>query len=78
VLACCSDVCKYITKPPIQLGGRNQPEEIDMNTPVSTKLAALGVAMLMNITMIGAVAYLFNGQPSHAGGVTAALFAQAV
>ncbi len=49
-----------------------------MNTPVSTKLAALGVAMLMNITMIGAVAYLFNGQPSHAGGVTAALFAQAV
>jgi hypothetical protein len=49
-----------------------------MNTHISTKLAALGVALLMNVTMIGAVAYLFNGQPNQGGNATAALFAKAV
>jgi hypothetical protein len=49
-----------------------------MNTSFSTKLAALGVALLMNVTMIGAVAYLFNGQPNQSGSAMAALFAQAV
>ena len=31
-----------------------------MNTQISTKLAALAVALMMNSLLIGAVAYLFN------------------
>ncbi|HEV7612004.1 MAG TPA: hypothetical protein VGO37_09030 [Steroidobacteraceae bacterium] len=33
-----------------------------MNTQFSTKLAALGVALMMNSLLIGGVAYLFNSQ----------------
>jgi hypothetical protein len=33
-----------------------------MNTPISTKLAALVVALMMNSLMIGGITYLFNGQ----------------
>ena len=33
-----------------------------MNTQISTKLAALGVALMMNSLLIGGVAYLFRGQ----------------
>ena len=33
-----------------------------MNTQISTKLAALGVALIMNSVLIGSVAFLFNGQ----------------
>jgi hypothetical protein len=33
-----------------------------MTTQISTKLAALGVALMINSTMIGGIAYLFNGQ----------------
>jgi hypothetical protein len=33
-----------------------------MNTQISTKFAALAVALLMNSLIIGGVAYLFNGQ----------------
>jgi hypothetical protein len=33
-----------------------------MNTQISTKLAALAVALMMNSVIIGGVAYLFNGQ----------------
>jgi hypothetical protein len=33
-----------------------------MTTPFATRVAALGVALLVNTMMIGAVAYLFNGQ----------------
>jgi hypothetical protein len=33
-----------------------------MNTQISTKLAALGMALLMNSAIIGGVAYLFNTQ----------------
>jgi hypothetical protein len=32
-----------------------------MNTQLSTKLAALGVALMMNSLLIGGVAYLFSG-----------------
>ena len=32
-----------------------------MNTQPSSKLAALGIALMMNGLMIGGVAYLFNG-----------------
>ena len=31
-----------------------------MNTQISTKLAALAVALMMNSVIIGGVAYLFN------------------
>jgi len=33
-----------------------------MTTKVSTKLAALGVALLVNGVMVGAVAYLFSAE----------------
>jgi len=31
-----------------------------MNTQISTKLAALAIALMMNSLLIGGVAYLFN------------------
>ncbi len=38
-----------------------------VNTRISTKLAALGFALMVNSLMIGGTAYLFNGQlPQHA------------
>jgi len=37
-----------------------------MNTQISTKLAALAVALMMNSLILGGVAYLFNAQLSHA------------
>ena len=33
-----------------------------MNTQISTKFAALAVALMMNSLIIGGIAYLFNGQ----------------
>jgi hypothetical protein len=33
-----------------------------MTTQISTKLAALAVALMMNSLLIGGVAYLFSGQ----------------
>jgi hypothetical protein len=33
-----------------------------MNTQISSKLAALAAALMMNGLLIGGVAYLFNGQ----------------
>ena len=33
-----------------------------MNTQISSKLAALAVALMMNTLIAGGVAYLFNGQ----------------
>jgi len=33
-----------------------------MNTQISSKLAALAVAFVMNIVIIGGVAHLFNSQ----------------
>jgi hypothetical protein len=35
-----------------------------MNTQISTKLAALAIALIMNSLLIGGVAYLFSG-PLH-------------
>ena len=32
-----------------------------MNTQISSKLAALAAALMMNTLLIGGVAYLFNG-----------------
>ncbi len=34
-----------------------------MNSNISTKLAALGMALMMNGFILGSIAYLFNGQP---------------
>ncbi len=33
-----------------------------MNTPISTKLAALGLALMVNSVIMGGMAYLFNAQ----------------
>jgi hypothetical protein len=50
-----------------------------MNTQISSKLAALAVALMMNTVIMGGVAYVFNGQfqqhasvPSLAGAAPAA------
>jgi hypothetical protein len=50
-----------------------------MNTQISTKLAALAVALMMNGLIIGGVAYIFNGQLHEAAALsvqegTAALY----
>jgi hypothetical protein len=51
-----------------------------MNTQISTKLAALAIALMMNSFLIGGVAYLFSGtlhqhttvvSLAHATGMTA-------
>jgi hypothetical protein len=39
-----------------------QPKETIMKAEISTKLAALGFALLMNVAIIGGVALLFNAQ----------------
>jgi hypothetical protein len=36
-----------------------------MNTQISTKLAALAVALMMNTVLMGGVAYLFSGPLHH-------------
>ena len=41
-----------------------------MTTQISTKLAALAVALLINGLMFSSVAYLFNGQLHAAGSLT--------
>jgi hypothetical protein len=33
-----------------------------MNTSISTKLAALGLALMFNSVIMGGIAYLFNAQ----------------
>jgi hypothetical protein len=41
-------------------------QETQMTTQISTKLAALAVALMMNTLIIGGVGYLFNSQlPQH-------------
>jgi hypothetical protein len=34
-----------------------------MNTSISTKLAALALALMVNSVIMGGIAYLFNAQP---------------
>ncbi|HWJ35027.1 MAG TPA: hypothetical protein VNR70_07160 [Steroidobacteraceae bacterium] len=41
-----------------------------MTTQLSNKLAALGVALMINSLMIGGVAYLFSGQIHQARALT--------
>ena len=40
----------------------DNPKEMTMTTQLSTKLAALAVALLVNGMMIGGVAYLFSAR----------------
>ena len=44
-----------------------------MTTQISTKLAALAVALFVNGLMFSSVAYLFNGQLHAAGSMTSAV-----
>ena len=36
-----------------------------MNTSISTKLAALGLALMFNSVIMGGIAYLFNAELNH-------------
>jgi hypothetical protein len=40
-------------------------QETAMNTRISSKLAALAIALMMNSFIIGGVAYLFDAQTQH-------------
>ena len=64
MLACISDLCNYITKSPKHLDDYNwtNHKETSMNTQISNKLVALGVALVMNSLLLGGVAYMFNSQ----------------
>ncbi len=35
-----------------------------MNSKISTNLAALGMALMMNAFILGGITYLFNAQPA--------------
>ena len=48
-----------------------------MTTQISTKLAALAVALMMNSLIIGGVAYLFNGQLHQHAAITSLVQAAA-
>jgi hypothetical protein len=37
-------------------------EDMHMNTQISSKLAALAIALMMNTALVAAVAYLFDAQ----------------
>jgi hypothetical protein len=52
-------------------------KETLMNTQISTKLAALAVALMMNSLIIGGVAYLFNSQSYQHATVTSLVQAAA-
>jgi hypothetical protein len=46
-------------------------QEIAMTTRLSTKLFALALALVMNGTVLGGVAYLFSGPTAQAAVLTA-------
>jgi hypothetical protein len=45
-------------------------QETIMNTSISTKLAALALALMVNSVIMGGIAYLFNAQLQSASAVT--------
>jgi hypothetical protein len=45
-------------------------QETIMNTSISTKLAALALALMVNSVIMGGIAYLFNAQLQGASAVT--------
>jgi hypothetical protein len=36
-----------------------------MTTQISAKLAALGIALMMNVAMMGAISFVFNAQSAN-------------
>jgi len=60
VLALSGVVDYYITKSPKYLD--DFKTEIVMNTSISTKLAALGLALVINSVIMGSVALMFNAR----------------
>jgi hypothetical protein len=66
VLDCSGVVSYYITKSPKHLDDKvtNRKENV-MNTSISTKLAALALALMANSVIMGGVAYLFNARLDH-------------
>ncbi|MGA2342095.1 MAG: hypothetical protein ABSG29_02805 [Steroidobacteraceae bacterium] len=36
-----------------------------MTTQISAKFAALGIALMLNVAMMGAIAYVFNAQAAN-------------
>jgi hypothetical protein len=76
-LACTAVICNYITGKPKHWCTSNIRQEIHMTAQLSTKIAALAIALMVNCMMIGGVAYLFGGRihaaPLQALAQTAAL-----
>jgi hypothetical protein len=62
VLALSGVVEYYITKSPIYLDDSINSQEIAMNTTISTKLAALALALVINSVIMGSVALMFNAR----------------
>jgi hypothetical protein len=59
----------------------SHPKEMTMTTQLSTKLAALAVALMVNGMMIGGVAYLFSvrlHQPTAANGTVTTASARSI
>jgi hypothetical protein len=63
VLASSGVVDYYITKSPKYLDDVRNNQEIIMNTTLSTKLAALMLALAINSVILGSVALVFNAAP---------------
>jgi hypothetical protein len=84
VLACSGPVYNYITRSPIHRDdqpAQQPPKEMTMTTQLSTKLAALAVALMVNGMMIGGVAYLFSArlhQPTAANGTVTTASARSI
>ena len=49
-----------------------------MNTSISTKLAALGLALMVNTVIMGGIGYLFNAQLQAPTGVMSLVSATAL
>jgi hypothetical protein len=62
VLALSGVVHYYTTKSPKYLDDVKTETENVMNTSISTKLAALSLALLINSVIMGSVALMFNGR----------------
>jgi hypothetical protein len=55
----------YITISPGHQNSSDNTKETIMTTQISSKLAALGIALIMNGLMLGSIAYLFDAQLFH-------------
>jgi hypothetical protein len=49
---------------------KQHPKETSMNTQISTKLAALAIALMMNSLLIGGVAYVFSMQADESAAIS--------